>query len=183
MSRNTSQAGDFRHKTSDFRHKTSDTRLQTQDFRLQTQDFRHKTSDFRHKTQVTYVVRRVVHARRCRGTQQKMPRRAVFLKHKRDKSTQKPAERFFEKSDLLGTIHDPEARQFSQNQYRHTPQIIYQHRFERLQPMKPIPPNARFEYWPCQQVAIGSVPQMKPTVTQRNDFVFQANIGGNPDKE
>ena len=70
------ETSDFRHKTSDFRHKTSDTRLQTQDFRLQTQD----TSD----------VRRVVHARRCRGTQQKMPRRAVFLKHKSDKSTQKP---------------------------------------------------------------------------------------------
>ena len=66
---------DTRLQTPDFRHQTSDTRLQTQDFRhktsdtrLQTQDFRHKTSDTRLQTQDKSTVRRVVKARRYRGT-------------------------------------------------------------------------------------------------------------------
>jgi len=84
---------DFRHHTQDFRHKTSDMRLQTQDIRHQTQDIRHKTSDTRHKHCTSGRPRPTI----SQNTSQNV---AYFLKHKRNKRTQKPVER-----DVRRVVH------------------------------------------------------------------------------
>ena len=108
------QTQDFRLQTQDFRLQTQDFRLQTQDFRLQTQDFRLQTSDTRLQTSDTRLqtsdTRLQIRDFRHKHCTSGRPRPTIsqntsqnvtyFLKHKRNKRTQKPVER-----DLRRVVH------------------------------------------------------------------------------